>query len=182
MSAVVGSTSTSSSSWRACYRGPGAARGPAGDARIDREGRQGDPDLPHHDGGSRALPGVGARSGMYPCRHGEYGGLLEAAVQPAGGSPHGPGGECPAYQAGPGPQDRCAGLRVDCRSPAARAPPRQLHSRSSAARAARTDPLPDQPDPGTSGGGQPGAASVGGGIASGTHWGCWRAPISSWQR
>ena len=87
------------------------------DGRVAPRG----PHLRHHDR-RPAGPGRLARrpQGVTPRRHGVDRRLLEAGLPPPGGPLRGDAGQRPAHQAGPGPQDRRQGRRVDRPAAAAR--------------------------------------------------------------
>ena len=87
--------------------------------------------------------------------------LLEADLEPAGRAVRPAAGQRPPRQGRARAQDRRARLRVAGRSAAARAAHGQLRPRPAAARAARADPLPDEPGAGADGGGQPPAEDPG---------------------
>src|SRR5207244_11485135 len=68
----------------------------------------------YDDGGRAACVGRSARREPgHTCRHAIDPRLLEAGMEPAGGSVHDPLGESPRREAGPGPQDRRVGCGVD---------------------------------------------------------------------
>src|SRR5215207_554547 len=117
-------------------------------ARDAWRASKGDPDVWNDDRGPPRAIGLASSGGVHACGDGEHRGLLEADLQPPGGSFHTALDQRPAHQDRPGPQDRRQRLRVDRRSTQARSAAGQLCARTTPKGVAGTGPLSDHPGAG----------------------------------
>ena len=148
-------------------RGPRRAQEDSGGVRADAPARpgegasEGDADLPDDDegpGGSARVAGVSRRD---RCGDGVHGRVLAPGVGGAGGRLPAAAGQRAARQAGPGPQDGRAGLRVARAASRVRAAQGQLRAVVGDSRPARPDPSAQDAGAGAEFAGQPGEQDPG---------------------